>query len=152
VTALADALREHPFLAGLPPAVADALEPLSQAVTFEAGDVLAHEGDVADTFFLLTKGRVQFDLESPGKGDVVIGTLGAGDALGWSWAVAPHRWTSTARATKRTRGIAIDGGRLRALCAADHELGFLLHGRLMATLASRLSAARVQLLDVYANA
>jgi hypothetical protein len=81
----------------------------------------------------------------------VITTLHAGELLGWSWLFEPYRWRIDGRAVAPTLLVAFDGTCVRALCEADHELGYRLLRRLAAAAIERLQETRLQLLDVYAN-
>ena len=80
---------------------------------------------------------------------VVLDTARDGDVVGWSWLVAPYRWTFDALATEETSVIAFDGACLRGKCEADHELGYVLMQRFAQIILDRLQSARLQLLDVY---
>jgi CRP/FNR family cyclic AMP-dependent transcriptional regulator len=142
------ALAEHPFLKGIAKDALARIATLTTEVNFTAGQTLCHEGARAHLFFLLTHGDVALTVDTP-RGPLVVETLDDGDVIGWSWAVAPHRWRFTARARSMVRAFAIDGDRLRALLDADPALGYLLFSRLMGVVAERLSATRMQLIDVY---
>jgi hypothetical protein len=79
----------------------------------------------------------------------VIHTYGDGEILGWSWLVPPYRWRFSGRALELTRVLMLDGKCLRGKCEKDHELGYELLKRFADILASRLDAARLQLIDMY---
>jgi CRP-like cAMP-binding protein len=57
--------------------------------------------------------------------------------------------TATARALAPTRLVALDASQVLALCHHDPAFGFTLMRRTAQALAARLSATRLQLLDVY---
>jgi CRP/FNR family transcriptional regulator, cyclic AMP receptor protein len=118
----------------------------------DAGRLLLRQGDPADRFFLIRAGAVALQVHVPGRGDVVIETLHAGDVVGWSWLFSPYRWQLDARAMELTRVVAFDAACLRGKCDADHELGYQLMSRFAASLVDTLQATRLQLLDVYGNA
>jgi CRP-like cAMP-binding protein len=56
--------------------------------------------------------------------------------------------SDTARTLTPTKAIAMDGQRVLALCAEDPKFGFAFMHRAAQTLASRLSASRLQLLKM----
>ena len=56
-----------------------------------------------------------------------------------------------ARAVGPTRVVAFDSAALRQACDDDHDLGYLVFRRLTNIIAGRLSATRLQLLDMYAG-
>ena len=118
--------------------------------TFDAGQYILHDGDAADTFYLLRHGTVAIELAAPPRGRLVLQTLTEGDLLGWSWLVPPHRWSFDARAVSLVRCLGLDAKRLRMLCEQDHDFGYLLSQRFIRVMAARLTAARLQMLDLYA--
>ncbi len=146
---LRDVLAEHEFLQGLKPEHLALLTGCAANARFEAGDYLFKEGDQATQFFVLREGRVAIQLQHVTNGVTVIETLGAGEILGWSWLVPPHRWRFTARAMEATRAVVLDGNCMRTKCEADHELGYELLKRFSQIISSRLDHARLQLMDLY---
>jgi CRP-like cAMP-binding protein len=93
---------------------------------------------------------VAIELPIPARPVLPIQTLGEGDVLGWSWLYPPHKWQFGARALEPTKAIVFDATRLRARCETDHELGYELMKRFAHVMTQRLTATRLQLLDVYA--
>ena len=85
----------------------------------------------------------------PGSGPIVIQTLEAGEVLGWSWLVPPHRKQFDARALEVTVALKFDAACLRTKCEEDPKLGYELLKRFTQILGQRLQATRLQLLDVY---
>jgi CRP/FNR family transcriptional regulator, cyclic AMP receptor protein len=117
-----------------------------------AGAMLLREGDSADRFFLIRRGSVAIEVHAPGRGALVIETLHAGDPVGLSWLFPPYRWQLDARAVEACDLVVFDGACLRGKSEEDHELGYQLMRRFVASLISRLQATRLQLLDIYGNA
>jgi CRP/FNR family transcriptional regulator, cyclic AMP receptor protein len=142
-------LGELPTFAGLDPGYLEFIAGCGANRVFEAGEHLAREGDPADSFFVIRHGRVALEVAAPGRGELMIETLGEGAVVGWSWLFPPHRWSFDARAAERTRTIAFDGACLRGKCDQDKVLGYELMQRFAAVMLDRLQATRLQLLDVY---
>jgi CRP-like cAMP-binding protein len=140
---------ELPTFAGLEPADLELIAGCGVNRVFEAGDHLAREGDPADEFFVLRHGRVALEVDAPGRGALMISTLGEGAVVGWSWLFPPYRWSFDARALEQTRVVAFDGACLRGKCENDKALGYALMQRFAAVMLERLQATRIQLLDVY---
>lgn len=120
-------------------------------VGFDAGATLFGEGDPAAGCWLISSGRVAVGTQVPGRGLVVVQTLGPGDVLGWSWLVPPHRWHYTATASTQVAAIELDTGRLRALADADPALGFPLAVGFIEIVVARLQNTRSRLLDLYGS-
>ncbi len=146
---IAQMLEAHPLFADLPDDAADLVAGCARNVAFEAGAKLIVEGDAADTFYLVRRGRVAIEVHVPGRGPVVLETVGAGAIVGWSWLVPPYRWTFDARAIEPVGAIAIDGACLRAKAQAEPAFGFALLTRISVELLARLQATRMRLLDLY---
>ena len=62
---IADYLPEHPFFAGLDPAALELAAGCAVNVHFRPGEFLFHEGDPADTFYVLRHGRVSVQMRTP---------------------------------------------------------------------------------------
>ncbi len=142
-------LAAHPFLCGLAARYLTVLAARAQPLTLQPGVLLAREGQPAKAFYLIQDGHVAIETYRPAGGALRVQTVGAGDIVGWSWIVAPYHWQFDARAVDPVTAWALDADWLRDLCNQDHELGYFLLGRLVAVIASRLSATRLQLLDVF---
>src|ERR1700688_5141446 len=59
-----------------------ALEPLLQEESYDFGDVIVKQGDAADSFYILTKGRARaLKIKSDGE-EIPLGVLKPGDSFG----------------------------------------------------------------------
>ncbi len=76
----------------------------------------------------------------------VIGTVGLGGILGWSWLLPPYRWAFGAVCVTEVRAIEFDAAAVRDRCAADPDLGYELTRRLLPVLAGRLRDTRARLI------
>ena len=108
------------------------------------------EGE-ASSFYLIREGKVSLEASAPGRPPITLQTLGPGDVLGWSWMLPPHTWNFDARALETTLAVTMDGENLLKLVREDDKLGNLLTHRFLRVVVQRLQAARVQLLDLYAQ-
>ena len=141
--------REHPLFAGLSPSDLEFLSGLATTETFEPRELIFHEGDPADKFYLITEGSVAVEIFARERGPVTIQTVSDGDVLGWSWLVDPYLWLFDAQATMKTETIAFDAAALRARFDEDTELGYRMIKRFFPIVMQRMQATRLQLLDVY---
>jgi CRP/FNR family transcriptional regulator, cyclic AMP receptor protein len=142
-------LSAHNFLSGLSERHRTLLSSGARPFTAAPGDLLARQGEPASAFWLIEAGHLALDLYSPERGPVPTQTVGPGEILGWSWLVPPYRWQFDCRAVDRVEGLAFDAQWLREQCDQDHELGYHLLKQLVAVIANRLAATRLQLLDIY---
>jgi len=144
-------LAAHSFFKGMEEIYLPLFVGCASNVRFEADQVIFREGEEANQFYLIRHGRVAVEVSTPGRGPVIIQTLGEGDVLGWAWMIPPYRWHFDARAVELTRAIALDGKCLREKSESDHDLGFQLMKRATHVIEQRLQATRLQLLDVYGS-
>jgi CRP-like cAMP-binding protein len=118
-------------------------------VRFAAGERLFREGAPAHGCWLIHDGCVALDLMIPGRGRVVVQTLGPGDVLGWSWLLPPFEWHFGAVAVRPTTATELDTDQLRALAEQDSHFGYALALGLFQACVQRLQATRARLLDLY---
>jgi CRP/FNR family transcriptional regulator, cyclic AMP receptor protein len=121
------------------------------AVAYPAGTRLFDDGDDALGCWLIAAGQLALESSVPGRGQVVVQTLGPGDVLGWSWLVPPHHWHFSATAVTPLTGFRLDTVWLRALAQQDPALGYPLALGLIEGLLARLQSTRVRLLDLYGS-
>jgi CRP-like cAMP-binding protein len=118
-------------------------------VAVKPGEFLLVEGEAAETLYLLRRGLVSLEVRDPGRPPLVIETIGAGAAVGWSWLFPPYRWQFDARAIEPVGAIAVDAVCLRSKAEADPAFGYQLIMRVASVIRSRLDATQVRLLDLY---
>lgn len=146
---IAEFLPEHPFTEGLAPAHLDLMAGCARNKTYQEGDYIFREGDSANEFHVIRAGRVALEIFAPNRGAVTVQTVRDGDILGWSWLFPPHLNSFDARVVETTRVVVFDGTCLRGKAEEDHELGYQLMKRMARVFTDRLTATRLQLLDVY---
>ena len=145
-------LPDHPFFAGMDASALAIVAGCATNVSFAPGEYLFRTGQPADQFFVVRRGRVALQVHSPAAGTMVVDTADAGDVVGWSWLVPPYTWLFDARAVEPTGAVSFDGLCLRGKCEEDPHLGYELMKLVTQVMLSRLTAARVRLLDLYGTA
>ncbi len=143
-------MKEHPFFADFQGEDMALLAGCAQNERFAAGEFIFQAGDPADKFYIVRFGTVALELQIPGRDRLVLQTVEEDDILGWSWIVPPYRSMFDARAVTLVRAVSLDGACLRGKLEENHELGFQLMKKMLSVLDSRLSSARLQLVDMYA--
>ncbi len=76
-------------------------------------------------------------------------TIGQGEIFGWSAVLGKAQLTAAARTMTATRAIELSGPDVLALCEQMPSLGYQLMRCTALALAKRLTATRLQLLDLY---
>jgi len=142
-------IAEHPFCSGLETYYIDLLATCASHVRFEKDHHIFREGGEASQFYLIRDGKLALEMVSPQRPPLIVETVGAGEVLGWSWLVAPHRWHFGARAIEPVRAIAVDAACLRTKCEKNPHLGYQLLKRTVEIVGQRLEATRFRMLDLY---
>jgi CRP-like cAMP-binding protein len=142
-------IKAHPFFQGLTPEHLRLITGCCRNERHREGEMLVREGDEANWFYVICEGRLAVEVHAPGRGTIVLQTLGDGEVLGTSWLFPPYRWQVSLRVLQPARLLAFDGKCLRGKCDDDHHLGYELVRRTAQVLMKRLDAARVQLMDLY---
>ena len=79
------------FLRGMSSGQLDALAKVASEVMFPARHRMFADGDYAGKFWLIESGHVALDVLVPGEGLAVIGRVGLGGLVGWSWLLPPYQ-------------------------------------------------------------
>jgi CRP/FNR family transcriptional regulator, cyclic AMP receptor protein len=147
----ASPILNHPFLEGMSAYHLRILGDCARAVHFEPGELIFREGDPADRFYLIQKGKVALESRRQDKANPLIQTIETGEVMGWSWMVPPAFWNFDARALESTDAFYIHGNLLRDECESDHDLGYELYKRMAKVMLQRLQATRRQLMNLEGN-
>lgn len=139
------------FGAGLSPEAMARLAGIAELREIAPDTELTREGQVTEDLAIVLAGRVALRTLVPERGMVTILTVEPGDIVGWSALVPPHRATSTAIAIEPVRALVLGGDDLRALLRGDHALAASVYPRVLQAVARRLTATRLQLLDLFAR-
>ena len=143
------ALRECQFTSEIPEEHLDELAAVAEWVKFPTGAVIFREGALASDIYLIVDGSVSLEICAPSSGCRRILTVGKGELLGWSPVLEQTRLTATARTLCDTSAVQINAGQVLTLCEHNPRFGFEFMRRAAMALAKRLSATRLQLLNIY---
>ena len=139
---VAASIEEHPFFQGMTELHLKALADCAMPTEFTKDQVIFREKDLANRFYLIEKGKVALEFRNEAGKLVFVETVGAGDALGWSWLFPPYMWHFTARALEKTTAVFFYGTRLREACEEDHDFGYELIKRMAQVAIRRLETTR----------
>jgi len=142
----ASVLAGQRFLGGVRGDHLATLASAASEVIFPAGHRIFADGDYADRFWLIQSGYVALDVLVPGEGPVVIGRVGIGGLVGWSWLLPPYQWAFGAVCVTEVRAFEFNARTLRDSCAADPALRDELTRRLYQVVTERLMDTRTRLI------
>ena len=146
--ALRAMLQKHHFVEAFEPRHVEKLETLAKEARFARDQVIFREGDECSEFYMIVSGRVALEIEAPDH-TLRVQTLSAGDELGWSALLMGSGKHFQARALEPVETLAFEGPELLAACKEDTAFGFAFMQRLLAVVAGRLQATRLQVLDMH---
>lgn len=136
-----DSLESAELLAGLPEGHRRSLAALARERKASAGEVLFRLGEQADTFYVISRGRVDLTFPLLVMGETKearFQTLESGRTLAWSALVPPHRLTMSARATTDVAMLAFDRRRVLDLFREQPAIGHVVMANLAGVVATRL--------------
>jgi CRP/FNR family transcriptional regulator len=114
--------------------------------TYEPGDLICIEWEVADRLFVLRRGRVQLHIQLRSSlepnGELTIEEVEPGKMFGWSSLVKQRRFTASARALEPVELLTIEAEKLNTLFDQNPHLGFVVAKQLAEVIASRLRHTR----------
>jgi len=129
------------LLKGLTEDEATAVMALGTTITVPAGETLFHLGEPADRVFLVSRGRITLTLPMQIRGteeDVLVEERLAGETLGWSGLIPPHRFTLKATAPVDCRLLAFPRESLLGHFAAHPAVGYVVTRNVAAVIGHRL--------------
>ena len=140
-----DAISSHEWVQRLPRQHIEKLAKLAEEKDFEQGDVLFHQGDRADLFYVIVSGTVGMKLTLPWNANSLIAQVViAGEEIGWDAFIEEGVRSFTAKAMTPVRALIFNGRELRAECECDPQFGFSLMKQLLRVVSDRLVATRLQ--------
>ena len=100
-------LRRIQLFAKVEPAKLKLLAFTSERAMFKADEILFHQGDAADSAYIIVAGEVAIDVESPGGGSTRVAKLGKDQIVGEIGILADVPRTATVTATAPTTTLKI---------------------------------------------
>jgi CRP/FNR family transcriptional regulator, cyclic AMP receptor protein len=142
------ALRRQPLMREFTPPQFDQLMHIAELIEFEPNEVIHREGDESDKLFVVVRGHVAIELA--GQHEVLrVETVGPGGEFGWSSMLQGAGRYFQSRALDGVQALAFEASDLRQMCEEDAKFGLALMTRLLAVVAERLQATRLQIVDMH---
>ena len=109
---------------------------VSVTESHKEGELLFHDGDPANMFYILLKGRIKLSLGETGQTVYIVSN--AGEAFGWSSLIDRERFSATAECTAETKLLKFDKEKLQKVLDKDPVNSLILFKRLAELLGNRL--------------
>jgi len=138
---------DHPFFRGMDPAWMDTVSRGSVDTTYDVGDLLVREGEVANRFHLVFHGKLAVEVSGPTGTRWTVQTIGPGEVVDWPAVVPPHVWRFDGRALLETRVVSLDASVLRRALETHPVEGHRFLSRLVPVIGRRLEYLRNRLVE-----
>lgn len=125
------------------------LSAVSAVYEFAKDEAIFREGQVHGRIYWVYSGRVRLEMRLPNRFPTALLTVGAGEVLAWSAFLGSKSMTASGIATTETVLLGFEVEALRALCESNHQIGYRFCLHLCQGLSQRLTATRLQLLDLF---
>ena len=142
-------LRQFDLFASVSAANLRELAKLGKRVSFPEHTVIFRNHEPAVRCYVITDGAVSLEVCGSVSGCAQILTVGNGELLGWSPLLGQPFLTATAKTNCATEAIEFDGHAIVDLCERQPGFGYQIMRCTALALAQRLTATRLQLLDVF---
>ena len=146
-------LKTIPAFAALEESHVERLARLARMGAVKANEQIDIQGRPAEKFYILISGRlgVVLDLDlGVSKKSYIVTTLGPGDMFAWSGMVGNPHYTAGSRALTDCSFVEFTVAELLREFEADPQLGYTVMRLVAQTIASRLRAMQLQLVQQYA--
>jgi CRP/FNR family cyclic AMP-dependent transcriptional regulator len=116
--------------------------------TYEAGAIIAREGEEANNLYLIAEGKVSIIVGIGKAYERQIQTASQFELVGWSAVVPPYSYKGSVRSEERITALVFNGQALRDLSQNDPVLGCVVYRWIISALSQRLHNAFLQLTNV----
>ncbi len=141
-------LKKIRFFRQLESGILEKLAPLCQVTIFSEKTILFKQGQKAEYFYALLKGKVLLEIELSQDISVSLDAAEAGEVFGWPALFEDGRYTSDAVCTEPCEVIQFPKERLLEQMQRDPELGFQIAKGAMALLKEKLEKRTEQFIKV----
>jgi CRP-like cAMP-binding protein len=143
-------LENSPFFEEFAPRDVAQLATFAKFLSFEAGQEIFAEDELAEWFYVLVSGAVDLSFGGPRAADAkvtLVQTVShSGYPLGWSSMVEPYAYRATATARERSRLLALARGALEDYAGQHPEFGVALMRAIIGLIGDRVRAIRLRLI------
>jgi len=141
-------LKKMVILAYLEDHMLDRLTSITDVLTFTENETIFRQGDTADRFYMVKRGKVLLEQKLTSKITVSIGSVKPGFVFGWSTMIEEGYYSANAVCAEPSEIYSIIGNRIKTLCQKHPHMGFLLNQRLLMVLKKRYDSRTEQFIKV----
>jgi len=144
----AEELKGIYLLADLNEQMLEKFFPFFQPLQFNEGDIIFEEGEKAENFYCLKRGKILLEVEISETITISLGSIKKGYSFGWSALLPGSFHTSYAVCAEPCEVLAIPGDKFLDLLEGDRDMGYRIMKFVSMTLKGRLEKRTGQFLKV----
>ena len=144
-------LKQIVILSYLTDEMIESILPFVLKTGFEEKEIIFKEGEPADTFYMLKRGKILLELRIADKMTISVGSVNPGYSFGWSAMLDDGLFTTDALSAEPCEVFAINAEKLKEILSSDFEMGYRLSQRLLVVIKKRLDVRTEQLIRVIKN-
>jgi CRP-like cAMP-binding protein len=143
-----DELKRIVMLGYLKDEMLDKLSPIVDVLNYSEREYVFRQGDVAERFYMLRRGKILFERRGSEKMSVAMGSVKPGYSFGWSSMVDVRFYSTDAVCAEPSEIFSVRGHKLKDLLEADNCMGSIFYQRLLRVIKSRLDHRTEQFMRV----
>ena len=136
------------LLADLTEQIREKMSSMTELRQFKEREVIYEEGDKAENFYMLKRGKILLEVEVSKQIIISLGSIKSGYSFGWSALIPGSNHTSYAVCTEPCDVLITPGKKFLDLLNEDHAMGFVFMDGVMKILKNRLDRRTGQFLKV----
>jgi len=136
------------LLEGLNEQLLEKICPMTEARQFKERDVIFEEGDRAENFYMLKRGKILLEVEVAKQIIISLGSIKSGYSFGWSSLIPDSSHTSYAVCSEDCEVLFTPGKEFLEILKEDHASGYWFMNEVMKILKNRLDRRTGQFLKV----
>ncbi|MBW2066075.1 MAG: cyclic nucleotide-binding domain-containing protein [Deltaproteobacteria bacterium] len=141
-------IRKIYLMEGLTDEMLEKLCPIVEKRQYKEREVIYREGDKAEYFYMLKRGKILLEVEVSAMIIISLGSIKSGYSFGWSSLIPGSTHTSYAICSDPCEILYTPGEQFLALLREDHTMGFIIMESIMKILKGRLDRRTGQFLKV----
>jgi CRP-like cAMP-binding protein len=144
-------LKQIAILSYLTDEMLDKMLPIIDVLRFDEQEIIFREGDFADRFFMVKRGKVLLELRVSDKATVSVGSVKPGFSFGWSAMLDSGAYTTDAVCAEATELYSARREKILNLFNNDHSMGYVMTQRLIRIMKKRLDIRTEQFIRLIKN-
>jgi CRP-like cAMP-binding protein len=136
------------LMQNLPDAALEKILPLTTHLEFKHEEIIFKQGEQADTFYMLKRGKALLEVDISEIVSISLGSVRSGFSFGWSALMDDSVYTSHATCTEPCEVLSVPGKEFKELLEQDHTIGYHVMFGVAQIIRNRLARRTDQFLKV----